>query len=288
MQQSTMTADRRVEWRDVPEPALEGADEALVRPLAVTPCDLDQRSSRRGAAPGPVRARPRVRRRGGRGRRRRRAASAGRPRRRAVPDLLRRVRPLPARADRRLPACRRARCTASASFGGDWGGALAELVRVPFADAMLVALPAGIAPVRAASASDNLPDGWRTVGPHLDELPGADVLIVGGGGRSIALYAVDDRARARRRPRRLRRHRSRPARARGRARRRDRRRAAERAPARSRSRSTPAAAQAGLACALRSIEPGGVCTSVGIYFEAHDAAAAARDVHDGRASTPAG
>jgi threonine dehydrogenase-like Zn-dependent dehydrogenase len=74
--------------------------------------------------------------------------------------------------------------------GGDWGGALADLVRVPFADAMLVELPEGVSPTAVASASDNLPDAWRAVAPFLAESPGADVLVVGGWGRSIALYAV--------------------------------------------------------------------------------------------------
>src|SRR5439155_24391072 len=48
-------------------------------------------------------------------------------------------------------------------IGGDCGGALADLVRVPFADAILVALAEGIAPTAVASASDNLPDAWRAV-----------------------------------------------------------------------------------------------------------------------------
>ena len=40
-------------------------------------------------------------------------------------------------------------------------------------------------------ASDNLPDAWRTVGPYLEEQPGAPVLVVGGwGAGSIGLYAV--------------------------------------------------------------------------------------------------
>jgi hypothetical protein len=35
-------------------------------------------------------------------------------------------------------------------------------------------------------------DGWRTVAPALAEVPAADVLVVGGGGGpSIPLYAVD-------------------------------------------------------------------------------------------------
>jgi alcohol dehydrogenase len=74
--------------------------------------------------------------------------------------------------------------------GGDWGGMLADLIRVPFADAMLVRAPAEIDPVSIASASDNLPDAWRTVAPHLAAMPGSDVLILGGGARSISLYAT--------------------------------------------------------------------------------------------------
>lgn len=73
---------------------------------------------------------------------------------------------------------------------GDWGGAVSELIRVPYADAMLVPVPEGIAPKSLASASDNIPDGWRTVAPHLKRRPGAPVLIVGGGAKSIGLYAA--------------------------------------------------------------------------------------------------
>ncbi|MDQ6731298.1 MAG: hypothetical protein M3022_13650 [Actinomycetota bacterium] len=43
----------------------------------------------------------------------------------------------------------------------------------------------------AASASDNIVDGWRAVGPFLQRSPGAEVLVVGGfGPGSIGLYAV--------------------------------------------------------------------------------------------------
>ena len=76
--------------------------------------------------------------------------------------------------------------------GLEWGGLLADLVTVPHADAMLVKLPAGIDPVAVASASDNIPDGWRTVGPQLAADPAAEVLVVGGdaGPNSIGLYAA--------------------------------------------------------------------------------------------------
>jgi alcohol dehydrogenase len=76
--------------------------------------------------------------------------------------------------------------------GLEWGGLLADVIAVPHADAMLVKLPGGIDPLAVASASDNIPDGWRTVGPQLAAEPGAEVLVVGGdaGPNSIGLYAV--------------------------------------------------------------------------------------------------
>jgi threonine dehydrogenase-like Zn-dependent dehydrogenase len=78
------------------------------------------------------------------------------------------------------------------ALGGEWGGMLSDLTLVPYAHAMLVALPEGVDPAVVASAADNMPDGWRTVAPALAEYPAADVLVVGGGGaRSIPLYAVD-------------------------------------------------------------------------------------------------
>jgi alcohol dehydrogenase len=41
MEQLTLVEAGRIEWRDVAEPKLEGGDDALVRPLAVTRCDID-------------------------------------------------------------------------------------------------------------------------------------------------------------------------------------------------------------------------------------------------------
>ncbi|MDQ2894073.1 MAG: alcohol dehydrogenase catalytic domain-containing protein [Actinomycetota bacterium] len=73
----------------------------------------------------------------------------------------------------------------------EWGGFLSDLVCVPFADHMLVPVPMRVPSVMAASASDNIVDGWRAVGPFLQRNPGAEVLVVGGfGPGSIGLYAV--------------------------------------------------------------------------------------------------
>jgi threonine dehydrogenase-like Zn-dependent dehydrogenase len=268
MQQLTMTADREVEWWDVPAPALEGAGEALVRPLAAALCDLDQ-PILRGAAPipGPI--------------------AIGHEFVAEVTEVGEDVRAV-APGDRVVVpfqiscgACARCRrgqtgdCTSVpprsmygfGAFGGDWGGALSDVVRVPFADAMLVAAPAGIAPAVLASVSDNIPDGWRTVAPHLAQRPGADVLVVGGGGLSIALYAVD------------------AAQALGAGRvvyvDADPDRLSVAAQLGAEAVEGPpdgsygefaitvdaSGAHAGLHAALRSTEPGGVCTSIGIYYE---------------------
>jgi threonine dehydrogenase-like Zn-dependent dehydrogenase len=85
------------------------------------------------------------------------------------------------------------RTLAAFGFGppsGPWGGMIADEIRVPFADHMLVAVPPDVPVARVASASDNLPDAWRSVVPPLAEREGGAVLILGGGAKSIGLYAA--------------------------------------------------------------------------------------------------
>lgn len=73
--------------------------------------------------------------------------------------------------------------------GSHWGGHIADLLKVPFADAMLVALPEGIDPAAAASVSDNVCDAHRHLAPHLPQIlerePGATVLILGAQSRDV-------------------------------------------------------------------------------------------------------
>jgi alcohol dehydrogenase len=73
---------------------------------------------------------------------------------------------------------------------GPWGGMITDSLRVPFADHMLVRVPANVDPLRVAAASDNLADAWRAVVPALAERPGGSVLVIGGGAQSIGLYAA--------------------------------------------------------------------------------------------------
>lgn len=99
--------------------------------------------------------------------------------------------------------CRRgltAKCSTTATstlaafgFGpasGPWGGMVADRLRIPFADHMLVKVPAGVDPLRVAAASDNLADAWRCVVPALRQRPGGSVLVLGGAAQSIGLYAA--------------------------------------------------------------------------------------------------
>jgi len=73
---------------------------------------------------------------------------------------------------------------------GDHGGLFSEQVRVPYADGMLVPIPAGVDPVAVASASDNLTDAFIAVDTGLTKHPGGSVLVVGGC-ESLGLFAVD-------------------------------------------------------------------------------------------------
>ena len=191
MQQLTFAGAGRLVWDDVPAPELSTGSDALVRPVAVATCDLDAAvMTGRAPLPGPF------------------AfghefvadvVSAG--------DAVTSVRP----GDRVIVPfqvscgacdfCRRGLTASCATAGAgaaygmapiarqEWGGALSDCVRVPYADAMLVALPAGLDPASVASVSDNVPDGWRAVAPYLERRPGAPVLVVGGAG-DVALYAV--------------------------------------------------------------------------------------------------
>ena len=189
MRELTYLKPGALEWREAPEPVLQEARDAIVRPVVATTCDLD-RLIIQGKTPFPA------------------PFALGHEFVAEVVDAAGEafgVRPgqlvvVPAQiscgwCDR----CRRAQTGSCRSVApcsmyglgpvvGDWGGGFSDLVRVPFADHMLVPVPLGLPPVLLASASENLSLAWETVAPHLLEAPGADVLIVGAG--SLGLYAA--------------------------------------------------------------------------------------------------
>lgn len=217
MRELTLFGPRRVAWREVPEPTLGGAREALVRPVIAARCDGDNlpifssitTALRAGVALhyiDPI------------------ATDLLGPRPFEPPfalghecvaevvecgESVQHIHPgqlviVPwsiscgtcNRCALGLTSkCAEAGSTVLSAYGfgqamGPWGGAVSDLLRVPYADAMLVPVPESIDPLKLASASDNLPDAWRAVQPPLERYPGAPLLVIGGAARSIGLYAV--------------------------------------------------------------------------------------------------
>jgi threonine dehydrogenase-like Zn-dependent dehydrogenase len=190
MRSLVRTDPGKLDWIETPAPRLGGPLEAIVRPIVVTLCDIDRPMvDGRFPVPGPIALGHEF------------VAEVV-----AIGEAVRSVRP----GDRvvvpfqiscgRCDRCKTgltAHCRAVAprtqygfgAIGGDVGGAFSDAVRVPFADGMLVPVPAGVPLEALACASDNLGDGWRAVAPELARRPGADVLVLGGIG-SVPLYAT--------------------------------------------------------------------------------------------------
>lgn len=190
MKQLQYFSPGRLEWRDVAQPRLMSDDDALVRPLAVTRCDLDIAiATGRAGMPGPF--------------------AIGHETYGEVLEVgskLRGVRP----GDRVLVpfqiscgVCGRCRggftglCEAvpyRSSYGMaplsgvDYGGGLSDVLRVPFADHMLIHAPGGLEPEALAGVTDNVTTALSFVAEPLRLKPRARILIVGGLG--VALHAV--------------------------------------------------------------------------------------------------
>ncbi|MFN9215402.1 MAG: alcohol dehydrogenase catalytic domain-containing protein [Gemmatimonadota bacterium] len=191
MQHLFFTGPGELEWREAPDPRLIDDRDVLVRPLAVARCDLDPAIAiglypmpasfamghemvgevvDRGDDAGDVEIGDRV----------------------IVPFQI---------SCGTCATCRRGFTNACESVpagsafglgphgGIDFGGALADLVRVPFADHLLLPLPAGVSPVAAAGIPDNVADGYRGVAGPMADWPGEPVLVVGGLAQSVGLYA---------------------------------------------------------------------------------------------------
>ena len=55
MRQLQFIEKGKLEWREAPDPRLQGDGEAIIRPVALATCDLDA-AFVRGAAPVPIRS----------------------------------------------------------------------------------------------------------------------------------------------------------------------------------------------------------------------------------------
>lgn len=71
-----------------------------------------------------------------------------------------------------------------------FGGAMSDLLNVPFADEMLLKIPENINPIHLASLSDNVPDAYKNVGYELEKDPNKSILVIGGSAQSVGLYTV--------------------------------------------------------------------------------------------------
>ena len=267
MRELTFIESGRLEWRQVAEPTLGGEAEALVRPIAASNCDVDTAIVRGDVPlPGPF--------------------AIGHEFVAEVVEVGAAVSAVRVGEQVIVPwkvscgECEQCRCGLVANctgvaelamyglpFGGGWGAGLSDLVRVPYADHMLLAVPEGLSPATIVSASDNMPDAWRCVASQLQKSPGADVLIIGGGTRSTGLFAagfaevlgagrVDYVDRDPGRLEIAAAYGANPI---------------ESDPATQRLGPYPitvdaSSRAAGLGLALRSTEPGGTCTSTGIYW----------------------
>jgi alcohol dehydrogenase len=192
VRQLTYTAPNVLQWLDAPEPRLTSDHAALVRPRAVATCDLDALIIN-GTSPFPP------------------PFALGHE---CVAEVLDAGDTVSSVSPGQLVSvpfqiscgvcasclrgrtgnCREVAFMSTYGFGPavqEWGGFLSDVVCVPYADHMLVPVPETLDPATVASASDNISDAWRAVGPRLQEEPGSPVLVVGGAGPgSIGLYAV--------------------------------------------------------------------------------------------------
>lgn len=179
----------QLEWAEAPDPRINHPGQALVRPIASAFCDLDRR-----ILSGLTPFKPRF--------------AIGHEAVAEVVEVGSEVQKFRVGDVVSVPwkiscgqcsACRSGRtmaCSAvpklacyGATIGGAYGGLFSDLVNVPFADAMLVHVPAGVSPASVAAASDNLTDAWVSVSKPLMTRSDARVLVVGGT-ESLGLLAT--------------------------------------------------------------------------------------------------
>jgi threonine dehydrogenase-like Zn-dependent dehydrogenase len=192
MRQLTYVGGNTIEWWDVAEPRLLDDRDALVRPLAVTRCDLDLIiAGGKSGLLGPF--------------------ALGHETAGVVTEVGDGVKNFTPGDLVIVPfqiscgeceRCRRGHTNACTSVpfrssyglkpvcGVEYGGALSDLIRVPFADHMLIRQPEGHALSQTAGLADGATDAFSAVAYWLRQWPEAKVLVIGGGGQSIGMFAV--------------------------------------------------------------------------------------------------
>jgi len=187
MNQALVLSSEGLAWSEIPRPSIEDPHEALVRPIAVTVCDVDIRML---SGELPVLS-PTVLGHEGVAE----VLEAGAESGVARGDLVSVSWSIACGRCDRCAADLRTSCRAvprGAMFGmpgQPWGGLLADVVKVPFARAMLTLLPQNLPAHAFVGLSCNLPLVCQAISPHPLSGEGESVLVVGGPG-GLGLYAV--------------------------------------------------------------------------------------------------
>ncbi|WP_108976347.1 zinc-dependent alcohol dehydrogenase [Leptospira ryugenii] len=192
MQQLVYVKKNTIEWRETESPSFTSSNQALVKPLAVSRCDLDLpiiRGQTLFRAPFPI----------------------GHEFVGEIVDVTDDLKDNFKKGDRVAvpfqiscgicPHCKTLHSQAceTVPFGSnygigksakDFGGALSDLVLVPYAKEMILPLSPNIDLASIASLSDNMVEAWKLVGQHLDLKPNSSVMVIGGFAASIGLYSV--------------------------------------------------------------------------------------------------
>lgn len=71
----------------------------------------------------------------------------------------------------------------------EFGGAMSDVIRVPYAEHMLTKIPDNLDPIALASLSDNIPDAYRHI-QEFEENSGRSVLIISGKAKSVGIYSL--------------------------------------------------------------------------------------------------
>ncbi|PJZ56499.1 zinc-dependent alcohol dehydrogenase [Leptospira barantonii] len=181
-----------LEWEEVPEPKIQGQNQAIVKPLAVSRCDLDL-----PIVKGYTLFRP------------------GIPIGHEFVGEIEETSPeianeypkgtkviIPFQISCGLcPDCMGGRSKACTSIpyashygmgssAKEFGGALSEKIWIPFAKQMLIPMPSSLDAIALASISDNIVEAWKLIGKWLEKKPNSPAMILGGAASSIGLYSA--------------------------------------------------------------------------------------------------
>lgn len=181
-----------IDWIEVPDPKIDGKNQAILRPLAVSRCDLDLpiiRSQTLLRPPFPLGHEFVAE-----------VVSTSEDLGNTFPKGIRVAVPFQISCGHcnhcssgQTRSCSSVSHTSAYGMAGgakEFGGALADFIKVPYAKEMLVPFSDKTDPIAIASINDNLAESWKLVGRFLREDKNKRVLVVGGFASSIGLYTT--------------------------------------------------------------------------------------------------